>query len=204
MKRNVFVIALMLTLLTLTSFAQRPVLGVHLGANMDKTIGQYLDGEFKGTFVAGGFVGIRIKNVGITAEANFSQPKITTGDGFWGGFKNYVREGVDSVKNHSFKMNELSIPILISYNLFSSVWVQAGPQYTAIVKMSDQDNVLKDTPEAVFTTGYISGIAGLWIDLPLHLKLSGRYVFGITDRNNSSVSGAWHSRRIQLTLGFGL
>lgn len=182
-------------------FAQKPMAGIHLGATMDQTIGTDLKGSFSGTFMAGAYGGLRFHKVGVHAELNFSQSTITTGDNFKAAFGNYLSANAVNVKNGTFKLNELSIPILVSFNIVKGLWVEAGPQYTAVVSIQDKNELLKATSD-VFKSGYISGAAGLWLDLPFHLKVSGRYIFGITDRNKTTVQQDWRTGQIQLAVGY--
>lgn len=203
-KKLSFITVLSLLLLhisTVTSIAQTPVVGLHVGANMDQTIGKDLKGKFNGTFLVGLYGGLRFKKVGVNAELNFSQTTITTGDNFRNAFGNYIKSSASNVKEGTFKLNELSIPVLISYNVYSRLWIQLGPQYTAVVSIKDKNEFL-NAPKEVFKTGYISGVAGLWVDLPFHLKVSGRYIFGISDRNNSTVDQTWRTGQVQLAVGY--
>ncbi len=193
--------ALGLTGLNTGAFAQTPVVGLHVGATMDQTIGTDLKGAFSGTFLAGAYGGLRFNKAGVHAEVNFSQSTITTGDNFKAAFGNYLSANAAGVKSGTFKLNELSIPVLVSYKLYKGLWIQAGPQYTAVVSIQDKDEFLKATKD-VFKTGYISGVAGLWLDLPFHLKVSGRYIFGITDRNNTTIKQDWRTGQIQLAVGY--
>lgn len=203
-KKLTFIAAIMAASIFVTSqsaFAQTPMLGIHVGADMDQTIGKDLKGKFNGTFLVGIYGGLRFNKVGVNAELNFSQTSITTADNFRGAFPQYVKDNTGNVKNGTFKLNELSIPVLISYNVYSRLWIQLGPQYTAVVSIKDKDDFLK-APKDVFKTGYISGVAGLWVDLPFHLKVSGRYIFGISDRNNTDVDQSWRTAQIQLAVGY--
>lgn len=182
--------------------AQKFRLGVKAGVNMDKTQGDHLEGSFKGYFMGGAYIGLQFSKVRVQAEGLFSQSRITTGDNFKDAFRQYIRDGKQDLKNGTFKMNELSIPLMIGFNLVPKfLWIEAGPQYTAVVSIKDEDDMLKE-PERVFNEGYVSGAAGVALELPLNLNMGVRYVFGLSDRNNSDVPEHWKTSHIQIHIGY--
>jgi hypothetical protein len=184
------------------SNAQNLRLGLKAGVNMDKTQGSHLNDDFKGYFMGGAYLGLQFSKVRIQAEALFSQSQITTGDNFNDAFKQYIQDGKQDLKNGTFKMNELSIPLIIGFNLIPKfLWIEAGPQYTAVVSIQDENDLLKE-PERVFKKGYVSGAAGVTMELPLNLNAGVRYIFGISDRNNSDVPDHWKTSHIQIHIGY--
>lgn len=206
MKKNlhycfITMLSLILALPVQKLYAQKADLGIHVGANMDYTVGDALNNGFNGTFLAGVFGGIRFKKAGVSAELNFSQNTITTGDNFSDAFGQYIKDGTQQGKKGTFKLNELQIPVLFNYNIYSRLWIQAGPQFSAVVSIKDKDDLLKSTKD-VFKSGDVSGVVGLWLDLPFHLRASGRYVFGLSNRNNTDVDQNWRTGQIQIAVGY--
>jgi len=203
-KNTTFLLCLLGTLAFHKSNAQNLRLGIVAGANMDKTSGKDLAGKFKGNFTGGVFVGGGSNKIRVQADLLFSQGTITTGDNFKDAFGNYINENAGSVKSGTFKMNELSIPLTLGINLLPKMlWFEIGPQYTAVVSIKDKNSFLTET-ERVFKKGYVSGVAGLSLELPFSLNVGVRYIMGITDRNNTEVNDAWRTNHIQVRVGWSL
>lgn len=185
-----------------TSNGQNLLLGIKAGANFDKTQGKNLDGKFSGYFMGGAYLGVKFTKVKVQAEVLFSQSTITTGDNFANAFSNYVTDNGKAMKQGNFKMNELSIPLTIGFNIVPRLlWIHAGPQYTGVVSIDDVDGFVKETKN-VFKNGYVSGVIGAELELPLHLNAGVRYIFGISDRNNTDVSETWRTSHFQVHAGF--
>jgi len=182
--------------------AQNLLLGIKAGANFDKTQGDNLDGKFSGYFMGGAFLGVKFTKVKVQADLLFSQSKITTGDNFVNAFGNYVTEKGQQLREGTFKMNELSIPVTVGFNVLPKLlWIHAGPQYTGVVSINDVDGFVKETKN-VFKSGYLSGVVGAELMLPFNLQVGGRYIFGISDRNNTNVSDTWRTSHFQVHVGY--
>jgi hypothetical protein len=181
--------------------AQKPMLGAKLGLNLDQTSGDALDSKFNAYFLGGVYAGLRFEKISLHAEGYFTQTTMTTGTNFGNAFSNYIKGSVADAQNGDFKLSELSIPVLVGFKVAPRLWLQAGPQFTAVVNINDKDDILKET-ESVFKSGYISGVVGAWVDLPFRLNASARYVFGLSNRNNASeVPETWRTSHIQLAVG---
>ncbi len=189
-----------------TTYAQNLVLGIKAGGNFDKTQGDHLDEKFSGHFMGGAYLGVRFTKVKVQADVLFSQSKVTTGDNFLSGFGNYLTENgkaaLGKSEDGTFKMNELSIPVTIGFNIVPKLlWIHAGPQYTGVVSINDVDGFVKETKN-VFKNGYISGVVGAELELPFSLNAGLRYIFGISDRNNTDVPDSWRTSHFQVHVGF--
>ncbi|WP_118973239.1 outer membrane beta-barrel protein [Taibaiella koreensis] len=184
--------------------AQKLLLGLKAGVNLDRTGGDHLDGKFAGSFLGGAFVGVKMTKIKVQGELLFSQGKVTTGNNFGDAFKTYLKDGVSSAKEGTFKMNELSIPVTVGFNLLPKLlWIHAGPQYTAVASIKDVDGLVKATKD-VFKSGYLSGVVGAELELPFSLNAGIRYIFGISDRNNTNVSDSWRTSHFQIHVGFNI
>lgn len=182
--------------------AQSLMLGLKAGVNLDRTGGDHLDGKFSGSFLGGAFGGVKFTAVKVQAELLFSQGKVTTGDNFKDAFGNYLSSSASGIKEGTFKMNELSIPVLVGYQLLPKLlWIEAGPQFTGVVSIKDVDGLVRESKD-VFKTGYISGVVGASLDLPFHLNAGARYIFGISNRNNTDVPSSWKTSHFQLHVGY--
>lgn len=97
-------------------------------------------------------------------------------------------------------MSYLSIPLLANIDLGTPrLKLQVGPQFSALV--SDK-KVLGAAKEA-FKGGDISGVAGLWLQLPI-VNVSARYVIGfndVKDINSVANTSNWKNQSIQLGVG---
>ncbi len=176
-------------------------LGVKAGMNFSSISGDYWNTGYKANWVAGVFAGIEAKRIGVVAEGLFSQAKYTTGSNFHRHFHHYYNDNVDSAAVGSFKVNQLSIPLLLRVKLFPMVWLQLGPQYSTVVSVKDGDALLKDASN-IFKQGDVAGVGGLELKLPLGFRVTGRYIMGLTDVNNTTVADAWKQRAFQLSVGY--
>lgn len=184
--------------------AQSLSLGIKAGVDFAQTPGKHLESGFKGHFLGGAFAGVGFAQFRLRAEALFSQSTITTGSNFQDAFGNYIKQSAQGIKEGTFKMNELSIPILLGFSIVPKLlWLQAGPQYTGVVSIKDVDGLLTETKN-VFKSGYLSGVIGAELSLPFHLNLGARYVFGLSDRNNTNVSESWRTTHFQVHVGYSL
>lgn len=99
-------------------------------------------------------------------------------------------------------MNYLSIPLLANIDLGTPrLKLQVGPQFGAMVS----DRKVLGAANQAFKGGEISGVAGLWLQLPI-INVSARYVIGFNDMKDKSVSSYantsnWKSQTIQLGVG---
>lgn len=201
---RLFVASLLLSAmaLPLQSQAQGLRLGIKAGVNFDKTQGEHLNGSFSGYFLGGAYVGLEFTKFRVQAEALYSQNKMTTGSSFKDAFNNYISQKGEELKSGTFEMNELSVPVVFGVNIVPKLlWIEAGPQYTATISMKDKDGFVTDV-ENVVKKGYVSGLVGASLELPLSLNVTVRYVFGLTDRNNTDVPDQWRSSHIQATVGY--
>lgn len=190
------------SLFTQKTQAQSLILGIKAGATFDKTQGDNLDGKFSGYFLGGAYAGVRFTAVRVQAELLFSQSRVYTGDNFGSAFKDYVTGAGAGIKEGTFKMNELSIPVLVGFNVVPKLlWLQAGPQYTGVVSVKDVNGLVRETKD-VFKNGYLSGVVGAELQLPFSLNAGLRYIFGISDRNNTNVNETWRTSHFQLHVGY--
>ncbi|MGH2643103.1 MAG: porin family protein, partial [Chitinophagaceae bacterium] len=93
----------------------------------------------------------------------------------------------------------LTIPIMANIHLSRILILQLGPQYGIL--MNPHESVTQNGADA-FKSGEFSGAAGLWLNLPLGLCVSGRYVIGVSNIKDLPESNKWNSQAIQLGVGF--
>lgn len=177
--------------------------GLKGGANLGKLDGKgYKDG-FNLGYHLGGFAQINLtKGFGVQGELIFSSTKTKTTSNF---SEVYNTDNLNDPENNGKKisLNYLSIPILANFSLGTPrIKLQVGPQFSALVS---NKNVFKGADDA-FNGGDVSGVAGLWIQLPI-VNISARYIVGFTDVkkvDDVTNSGNWKNQAIQLGVGVTL
>lgn len=182
--------------------AQKFHIGVKAGANIYKNSGNDLSNKYNGFPFGGAYIGFSGEKLGLTVEGLFTQTRMITGNTFSQVFNGYIQNGKNQIQHAEFSFSELSIPVLVGIKLLPRLWFEIGPQFTKIVNMQDKDDVLTELGN-VHKDSYISGAAGLKLKLPLGLHVSGRFVQGLSNRNNTSVSERWTTQHFQLGVGFG-
>lgn len=194
MKRTVLLTALTAAVLLFANQAKAQLpgvtVGIKAGANFQSIEGASWKGAYNAGILGGAFVGFTKNKLGVQVEGLVKSAKFDT-----------KADPSTSTASVSINTIYLDIPLLLEYKLINRLWIQAGPQYSSLISAKDGSNDVKKN----FNTSDYSVVAGLQANLPLHLTLGARYIFGFADMNNSKVSGApeaWRNRSIQLSLGF--
>jgi len=185
-------------------------LGIKLGANFTNIDGKYWENGYKANLLGGAFLGINGKRLGVQVEGIFSQATYVTGDKFNDIYSDFLQTGKDSIKGGNFRVNYLSIPVLLNIKLFSRATIQLGPQFSGVVSVTDKDELVKDASE-LFKSSF-DGVIGLWIDLPFRLNIGARYVIGLSNINKTDgmssagqqIDDAWKQRTLQLHIGYSI
>jgi hypothetical protein len=126
------------------SRAQGIRLGVKVGGNLNKISGQSFNDGFDFSYHAGGFLEIDFnKKWGIQPEVLFSQTSTKPSS-----FKTVYATAVNPALNgeDKVKLNYLSIPLLLRYNIGSILSLNAGPQYSIL--LNNNKNLLQNGQEA--------------------------------------------------------
>ncbi|MEO5593489.1 MAG: porin family protein [Chitinophagaceae bacterium] len=166
-------------------------LGVKGGVNITKIDGKSFADEFNYGYHAGAFATIKITNhVQIQPEVLFNQYK-TKADTAFGNVLN--------VKNlKDVKLNYISIPLLLNLTPAKFISFQFGPQFGILL---DKHKNLFENGKDAFSTGDLSMIAGAQLNVG-GIRLSGRYIVGVTNINDVSNSDKWKNQGFQLSVGF--
>jgi hypothetical protein len=192
MKLKLISLAAMLLILS-TSFSQGFNIGIKGGASINKITGQSFKDEFTYGYHLGGFATIGLsKKFAIQPEVLFNQFKTDTSSSFSSLYQ------FNKVKD--IKLNYLSIPILLNYNVSNILALQAGPQFGILI---DQSKNLLQNGQDAFKSGDFSMLGGLQLKL-LKFRVYGRYAIGLSDINNITNSDKWKSQSIQLGVGLSL
>ena len=162
-----FIIIVFTVLLSTTTFAQGIDLGIKAGATFASLTGE-TDASTKTGFVGGAFLTIK-----------FSDKIAIQGDLL------YSQQGA-KLELDDINLNYINFPIVLKYYIIKRINIQAGPQFGTVVN----DNLGEVFgPNSDFNSFDITGIVGIGIDLPLNLRITGRYGFGLSEISSIEFEG---------------
>lgn len=195
--KKLLIAVLFSSLLAQAAIAQPAIrLGVKGGANLTKIDGKQFKDGFNFNYYIGPYVELQLTSgFGIQPELLFTQSTSRTGDQF----SDVYQEIGSEFNNHEIKLNYLTIPVMANIHLSNALILQLGPQYGILM---DGNESLGENTKRAFKDGDFSGAAGLWLNLPLGLSVSGRYVIGMSDIKDLPEGEKWRSTAIQLGIGF--
>jgi hypothetical protein len=182
---------LAIIVIAVSANAQSFALGIKAGALGTKIDGQDFKSGYNLSYQGGAFAEFDLLHkIGIQPELLFSQTSSTYTVG---------TPGFPSV-NQDFKLNYLSIPVLLRYNFLKLLTLNLGPQYGILLNKNanGQSNI-----QAAFKSGDVSGVVGLQLHLS-SLRVYGRYVFGLNNLNNlnsATNTGSWKNQQLELGVG---
>lgn len=196
MKRIVWVLAAVIGLST-ASYAQGGFrLGAKVGANLNKIGGQSFSDGFDLSYHLGGFAEIDFnKKWGIQPEVLWNQTS-----GRRSNFDNLYSSVTNPNGAEKVKLDYLSIPILLRYNVGNILTLNAGPQFGIL--LSD-DKTLLQSGQSAFKNGDLAVVLGGQINLSM-LRIYGRYNIGLRNINDIDDRDKWTNQQIQLGLGLRL
>lgn len=192
---------IVLSLLILTSFvslsqAQGIRLGVKAGANLNKISGQSFNDGFDLSYHFGGFMEIDFnKKWGIQPELLWSQSS-----GKPSSFKTVYSTSVNPLLdgNQQIKLDYLSIPLLLRYNIGGILSLNAGPQFSILL---NNDKTLLQSGQSSFKNGDFAMVAGAQLNFKF-LRIYGRYNIGLQNINDIDNKDKWTNQQIQAGIGF--
>jgi len=160
-------------LITASSFAQGIDVGIKAGANF-ATLTDVDDVSTRTGLLIGAFVTLK-----------FTEKMALQGDLL------YSQQGAE-FDGGDIELDYINFPVVFKYYIVKRLNIQAGPQFGVTVN----DNDLGD-----FESTDVSGVVGVGVDLPLHLRVTGRYNFGLTEIFPNTLSNAKNSV-FSLSVGF--
>lgn len=183
-----------LVLLSVAGMAQNHVpvfqLGVKGGVNLTKIEGKSFSDEFNYGYQAGAFAILKISNhVQLQPEVLFNQFNTKTDTSLGNVFNTKNLKDV--------KLNYVSIPLLLNLTPAKFISFQLGPQFGILL---DKHKNLFENGKDAFSGGDLSLLGGVQLNLGI-LKLSGRYVVGLTNINDAGNSDKWKNQGFQLSAG---
>ena len=155
-----FILIVFTVLFTTIAFAQGIDLGIKAGATF-ANLTNVTDASTKTGFVGGAFVTIK-----------FSDKIAIQGDLL------YSQQGA-KLELDDINLNYINFPIVLKYYIIKRINIQAGPQFGTVVN----DNLGEVFGPNDIISFDITGVVGIGIDLPLNLRITGRYGFGLSEIN---------------------
>ena len=141
--------------LTSNAFSQGIDFGIKAGVNF-ATLTDASNLSNKTGFVGGVFAGIKFSDkVAIQGDLLYSQQGAKGENGY-----------------DDLELDYLNFPIVFKYYIVKRLNIQAGPQFGSVVN---------DNYNSGFESFDVSGVVGIGLDLPLGLRVTGRYGFGLND-----------------------
>ncbi|NCT93747.1 MAG: PorT family protein [Chitinophagaceae bacterium] len=193
--KKVLAVTAALVVFTIGTYAQGGVrLGAKVGANLNKISGQSFSDGFDLAYHVGGFLEIDFnKKWGIQPELLWSQSSTKRTS-----FNTLYPADVNPFNNNEkVKLDYLSIPVLLRYNVGGILTLNAGPQFGILV---NQDKTLLKNGETAFKSGDFSMVAGAQLNFK-YLRVYGRYNIGLQNINDIDNKDKWTNQQIQLGLG---
>lgn len=186
-----------LVVFTVASYAQGGFrLGVKLGTNLNKVEGQSFKEGFDISYHLGGFAEIDFnKKWGIQPEVLWNQTSARRSN-----FNTLYSSVANPNGSEKIKLDYLSIPILLRYNIGSMLSLNAGPQFGILLS---EDKTLLQSGQSAFKNGDFSMVAGAQLNFSF-LRVYGRYNIGLQNINDIDSKDKWTNQQIQLGLGLRL
>lgn len=175
--------------------------GLKVGANLSKLDGKEWESGYKSNILGGAFIRVHNGRAGIQVEGFFSQVSYTTGKDFRSIYGAYVDSAKGALETGTLKVSYFNIPVLLQLKVVSRVWLQLGPQFSGVVSVNDKDKFFRDAENIIRKGTTVSGVGGLWLDLPFHINAGVRYVMGFSRFDDNDIDQAWKQRNIQLHVG---
>ena len=175
--------------------AQKLNFGGKLGANLTKITGQAFKDGYDLGYHLGAFAEIDLsKKWGIQPEVLWNQTNTHTASTFNEITNNWQQNTKD------IKLNYLTIPVLLRYNIGSLITLNLGPQFGILL---NKDESLWNNGKEAFKGGDLSLVGGVSVNIS-KLRAYGRYNIGLNNVNDVGNQDKWKSQQLQLGVGFAL
>lgn len=185
-----------------SKFLPKLYAGIKIGANFSYLSGKNWENGIKSNMLGGVFAGVKGVGLGAQIEGLFEQSDYTTGTSFFNLYKSYYNDLGDSVKKGNFRVNKLSLPVLIQIRVARLLWLQTGVQFYGIVNVKDNTGLVKDA-KALFRSGNTAGIIGATIHLG-SADIGARAIIDFQSLNNLNSNDVWRQYMIQAHVGIKL
>jgi hypothetical protein len=162
-------------------------IGIKAGGNLTKIDGESFYRGFLLAYQLGGFAVIDFnKKWGIQPEVLWSQSAAKS-----------ATFNTIFLPDQDIKLDYLSIPLLLRYNIGNLVTLNARPQYSIL--FNKNHNLLQNCQNA-FTSDDFAMVGGLQLNFK-YLRVYGRYVIALNNLNDINNQNNWKSQQLQLGIG---
>ncbi len=182
MKKSILVIVF--ALIANFSFGQGLDFGIKAGVNFS-TLTDAAGLDNRTGFVGGVFIGGKLGDkLGIQADLLYSQQgaEFNVGD---------------------FDLNYINVPIVLKYFVTDKLHIHAGPQFGVLIDENARTVVGTVIDKIGTNDTDVSAVIGAGLDLPLGIRLDGRYNFGLTDVPDDAGKGITKGKNSVFTLSVG-
>lgn len=194
MKKVIASVVLLLFMVGITN-AQKFNFGGKVGANLTKISGQAFKEGYDLGYHVGAFAEIDINQKwGIQPEVLWNQTNTQRASGTNAVYNNFQNNIQD------IKLNYLSIPVLLRYNVGSLITLNLGPQFGILL---NKNETLWNNGKEAFKSGDVSLTGGAQVNLKM-LRVYGRYNIGLNNLNDAGTPENWKSQQLQLGVGISL
>ncbi len=176
--------------------------GAKFGTNFSYLSGDSWTNGIKSNLIGGAFAGLKGMGFGVQMEGLFEQSEYTTGNSFYDVYKSHYNNIGDSLRAGTFRVNKLSLPVLLQFRMARLFWLQAGVQFYGIVSVKDFNGLVRDAKQ-LFRGGNTAGIIGTTIRLG-NADIGARAIFDFQNLNNQNSSDVWKQYLIQAHVGVTL
>ena len=182
-------------LISFTAKAQEKIgIGVKVGQNLTSVNSVAVDRHTSSYHGGVTFqIGLTDK-ISLVPEVLLSQTKLSTNPSI------IAVLGDGRYKPETYHLNYLIVPVLVQVKPFSSLLLQAGPQYGILI---DQKKDGKENAQLAFQQGEFSFVGGAKVDLG-GFFVYGRYVVGLQNINQLQDQAKWRTTQWQLGIGMSL
>lgn len=196
MKRIILAVTAMVVVMFTAQAQGGFKVGIKAGANLNMIDGQAFSETFDLTYHLGGFAEINVnKKWGIQPELLWNQTSGKTSS-----FKTLYATVANPTGSENIKLNYLSIPVLLRYNIGSMLTLNAGPQFGILIK---DDNTLLKNGQSAFKSGDFSMVGGVQLNFTF-LRIYGRYNIGLMNINDIDNKDKWTNQQLQFGIGLRL
>ncbi len=186
-------LAIAISIISSTAFAQKFQLGFKGGATVNKLTGKTFKEEFSFGYHLGGFFSVGLgKKFAVQPEVLINQINVDTSSSFSSLYK------FNKISNVQLKY--LTIPVLLNYNANKLITLQAGPQFGVLM---NKGNTFIENGKNAFKTGDFAIVGGVQLNIS-SFKFYGRYTVGLNNINDIDNKDKWKNQSIQLGVGFKL
>lgn len=172
--------------------------GLKVGANFSYLTSNNWSNGIKSNVLYGAYSGFSGGSLGIQAEACLEQSDYTTGSNFYNLYKNYYNNLADSLKQGTFRVNKLCLPIMLKVRFLRTFWLYGGVQFYGIVQVKDFNKLLEDA-KYIYKSGSTAALVGTSLKIG-NANVGARLVFDLNNLNNLYANEMWRQYMFQTYL----